>query len=52
MEPVYIEIEPNTTLQKDMPHEGEEFGYVLDGEIEIVIGNNVYKCKNATAFIL
>ena len=50
MEPVYIEIEPNTTLQKDMPHEGEEFGYVLDGEIEIVIGNNVYKCKKRNSF--
>ena len=41
---------PNTTLQKDMPHEGEEFGYVLDGEIEIVIGNNVYKCKKRNSF--
>lgn len=50
MEPIFTEIAPNTTLSKDMPHEGEEFGYVLEGEIQIVIGNNVYKCKKHNSF--
>ena len=50
MEPIYTEIAPQTTLSKDMPHEGEEFGYVLEGEIEIVIGNNTYKCKKSDSF--
>lgn len=50
MEPILIEIEPKTALSKDMPHEGEEFGYVLEGEIEIVIADKHYKCKTGESF--
>ncbi|MEG1613268.1 MAG: cupin domain-containing protein [Clostridia bacterium] len=50
MEPIYIEIQPNSTLSKDMPHEGEEFGYVIDGEIEIVIGDKKHKCRKNESF--
>lgn len=50
MEPILIEIEAKTSLAKDMPHEGEEFGYVLEGEIEIIIGDKSYKCKRGESF--
>ena len=29
MEPIIVELKPNCCLTKDMPHEGQEFGYVL-----------------------
>lgn len=50
MEPVLMEIKPHTVLQQDMPHEGEEFGYVLEGRIEIVLGDRRYKCKKHESF--
>ena len=50
MEPVYIEIEPNTTLQKDMPHEGEEFGFVLAGTVIVHLGNKKYKVNKGESF--
>lgn len=50
MEPIYTEIAAGISLSKDMPHEGEEFGYVLDGEIEICIGSSLYNCKKNESF--
>jgi len=50
MEPTMIEIKPESTLPKDMPHEGQEFGYVLKGKIVIVIGNKAYKAKAGDSF--
>ncbi|MDD4839271.1 MAG: XRE family transcriptional regulator [Clostridia bacterium] len=50
MEPILIEIRPNTKLSQDMPHEGEEFGFVLDGNIILHIGNKSYKVKKGEAF--
>jgi Predicted transcriptional regulators len=50
MEPICIEIQPETALSKDMPHEGEEFGFVILGEIEIFIGDKVYTCKKGESF--
>lgn len=52
MEPILVEINPMSELPKDMPHEGEEFGYVLEGKIEIVIGDRKYKCKKHESFYL
>lgn len=39
MEPILFELEPNACSDTDMPHEGQEFGYVIDGEIMVVYGN-------------
>lgn len=50
MEPILIEIQPLAILSKDMPHEGEEFGYVIEGSIEIVIGDKKHKCKQYESF--
>lgn len=50
MEPIRIEIEPNTKLSQDIPHEGEEFGYVLEGSIVLHIGKKEYVANKGEAF--
>ncbi len=50
MEPIIIEIEPNGESMKDKPHAGEEFGYVLDGEVTLVLGKKRHKVKKGETF--
>ena len=50
MEPILVDLKPNCVLTKDMPHEGQEFGYVLKGKVTIVVGNKVYKAKTGETF--
>lgn len=50
MEPILMEIEPGGASYPDNPHEGEEFGYVLSGSIEIHIGKKIYKAKKGESF--
>ena len=50
MEPIRLTLEPGGQTYPDTPHEGEEFGYVLKGEITIVIGKKIYKAKAGEAF--
>ena len=45
MEPLHIKLNPTSSTEEDVPHEGEEFGYVLKGEILIVIGKRKIKVK-------
>lgn len=50
MEPIRLTLEPGGSTYRDIPHEGEEFGYVLQGSIQIHIGSKVYKAKKGEAF--
>lgn len=50
MEPMLIELSPNTATEEDVPHEGEEFGYVLEGEIRIHLGKKKFVCKKGESF--
>ncbi|MCQ2523265.1 MAG: helix-turn-helix domain-containing protein [Lachnospiraceae bacterium] len=50
MEPIRITLKPNGKTFLDTPHEGEEFGYVLQGSLSITIGNKVYKAKSGESF--
>ena len=50
MEPMLVELCENATPVSDVPHEGEEFGFVLEGKIAIVLGNERYVCKKGEAF--
>lgn len=50
MEPIIIEIEPGGTSFKDEPHTGEEFGYVLEGEIVLRVGKKRYVCTKGNSF--
>ena len=51
MEPVLVELTEGVSTPGDIPHEGEEFGFVLEGKISIVLGNKNYLCKKARLFI-
>lgn len=50
MESVLVEVAPLSQTLEDNPHEGEEFGYVLEGSVEIVYGNVSRTCKKGEAF--
>ncbi len=50
MEPILIEIEPGGRSKEDSPHEGEEFGYVINGSIFIHIGSEKYKVRKGESF--
>ena len=50
MEPIFIEIEPGKETFHDYPHNGEEFGYVIEGEIVVVYGDVKKTCKKGESF--
>lgn len=50
MEPIQLHLEAKGSTYPDNPHEGEEFGYVLRGNIEIHIGTELHKAKKGDAF--
>lgn len=50
MEPIYLTLEAGGSTYPDTPHEGEEFGYVLQGSISIHLGSRIYKAKKGEAF--
>ena len=45
MEPILIELGEDGRTKEDSPHEGEEFGYVISGNIYIHLGNEKLKVK-------
>ena len=50
MEPIRLTLAEGGETYPDTPHEGEEFGYVLKGEITIVVGKEKYRAKAGEAF--
>ena len=50
MESILVEIEPFSETLEDRPHDGQEFGYVLEGKIEVVCGNSKEICNAGEAF--
>lgn len=50
MEPILLTLEAGGSTYPDNPHEGEEFGYVLQGNINIHLGNKIYKAKKGESF--
>ncbi len=50
MEPIITELEPNAETTSDIPHEGEEFGYVLDGKIAVTVGDRTAIAKKGESF--
>jgi len=50
MEPILIEIEPGGKSDADNPHAGEEFGYVLEGEITLKLNNKKYRVRKGESF--
>lgn len=50
MEPVSITLAPGASTTEDFPHEGEEFGFVIEGKIAVRLGKKEYLCKKGEAF--
>lgn len=50
MEPILLNLEPTGSTWPDYPHEGEEFGYILSGSVNIHIGSEVHKAKKGESF--
>lgn len=50
MEPIMLTLSQGGSTYPDNPHEGEEFGFVLSGTVNIHIGNKVYKAKKGESF--
>lgn len=50
MEPMKIELNPKCQTQEDLPHEGEEFGYCLKGQITLHLGKRKFTVKEGESF--
>ncbi len=50
MEPIRLTLEPGGKTYPDNPHEGEEFGYVVKGEITIHLGKVLHNAKKGESF--
>jgi transcriptional regulator with XRE-family HTH domain len=50
MDPALLELDAGEKTPEEEPHEGEEFGLVLSGSIELTLGGKVYKLKKGECF--
>lgn len=50
MEPALIRLRAGASMEEDFPHDGEEFGFVLKGEIVILLGKRRIKVKKGESF--
>ncbi|MBO5224602.1 MAG: cupin domain-containing protein [Clostridia bacterium] len=50
MEAIRIEIEPYKCSENDLPHDGEEFGYVLEGKIRVNLGKRKFVATKGETF--
>lgn len=50
MDPAFVALNPGEKMEEEGPHEGEEFGFVLSGGIELSLGGKVYKLKRGECF--
>ncbi|MGL4387779.1 MAG: helix-turn-helix domain-containing protein [Brevinema sp.] len=50
MEPILLTIEKGGRYKEEQAHDGEEFGYVLEGSIAIYLGNKMFKVKKGESF--
>ena len=49
MDPAFVALKPGERMEEG-PHEGEEFGFVLSGGIELSLGGKTYKLKRGECF--
>ena len=52
MEPILVTIEPGGSTYPYNPHEGEEFGYVIEGTVTIVLDEERHPAKKGESFYL
>ena len=52
MEPILVEIPPKSSSFTVNPHNGEEFGFVLDGVVSLEIGGKLSMVRRGETFYL
>jgi len=52
LEPILLTLRQGQVTPKERPHEGEEFGYVLQGRITLRFGREVLKLKKGECFYI
>ncbi|MDE6614702.1 MAG: XRE family transcriptional regulator [Clostridia bacterium] len=50
MEPILLTLQAGVSTTEDMPHEGEEFGYVLEGSALLHLGKKAYQINAGNSF--
>ncbi len=50
MDPALLELDVGERTPEEEPHEGEEFGFVLSGGVEIVLGGKPHRVKRGECF--
>lgn len=50
MEPILMTLQAGASSGKDLPHEGEEFGFVLSGAVTLVLGKSENVCREGSSF--
>lgn len=50
MEPILLTLQKGVSTTEDMPHEGEEFGYVLEGKALLHLGKKTYQINAGNSF--
>ncbi len=51
LEPILVRLQPGQSMPFDKPHEGEEFGYVLEGKIQVHYADKAYVVRKGDSFI-
>ena len=52
MEPILLTLEPEGSTYPDIPHEGEEIGYVLEGTVTLWIGEKKHIVRKGESFLI
>ena len=52
MEPILVELGEGGQTQEMPPHEGEEFGYVLSGTVQLTVGGKRHRVRTGESFCL
>ena len=52
MEPIILTLQPKGSSQHMMPHEGEEFGLVLSGTVQLVDGVKKHRIRKGETFYI
>lgn len=50
MEPIHLVLNSGEKTEQDVPHEGEEFGYILKGKINLYLGKKKYAVSKGESF--
>lgn len=50
MEPIMLRLKGGAATEKDLPHDGEEFGYVLKGTIKVCVGKRNCEANEGESF--